>query len=201
MKRRSFVGKTLIGGFAALVAPKVLSANENKSFSKIHTPPKGPVSICTWSFTAANAAAAKALESGSDALTAAIKVAEVEELNAQNTTVGLGGAPDREGTVTLDASVMDHMGNCGSVVAVENIVHVAALARDVMEKTPHVMLAGKGAESYAKTLGYKHTDLLTTESKKEWEEWAKESQYKPIINIENHDTIGTRKTQRHCSVG
>ena len=66
MKRRSFVGKTLIGGFAALVAPKVLSANENKSFSKIHTPPKGPVSICTWSFTAANAAAAKALESGSD---------------------------------------------------------------------------------------------------------------------------------------
>ena len=96
MKRRSFVGKTLIGGFAALVAPKVLSANENKSFSKIHTPPKGPVSICTWSFTAANAAAAKALESGSDALTAAIKVAEVEELNAQNTTVGLGGAPDRD---------------------------------------------------------------------------------------------------------
>ena len=173
MKRRSFVGKTLIGDFAALVAPKVLSANENKSFSKIHTPPKGPVSICTWSFTAA------------------IKATEVEELNTQNTTVGPGGAPDREGTVTLDASVMDQTGNCGSVVAVENIVHVAALARDVMEKTPHVMLAGKGAESYAKTLGYKHTDLLTTESKKEWEEWVKESQYKPIINIENHDTIGT----------
>ena len=78
MKRRSFVGKTLIGGFAALVAPKVLSANENKSFSKIHTPPKGPVSICTWSFTAANAAAAKALESGSDALTAAIKAYDPE---------------------------------------------------------------------------------------------------------------------------
>ena len=97
---------------------------------------------------------------------AAIKAAEVEELNAKNTTVGLGGAPDREGTVTLDASVMDHTGNCGSVVAVENIVHLAALARDVMEKTPHVMLAGKGAESYAKSLGYEHTNLLTAESKK-----------------------------------
>ena len=191
MKRRSFVGKTLVGGFAALIAPKVLSPNENWSFSKIHTPPKGLVSICTWSFTSANAAAAKALESGSDALTAAIKVAEVEELNAQNTTVGLRGAPDREGTVTLDASVIDHTENCGSVVAVENIVHVAALARDVMEKTPHVILAWKGAESYAKSLGYKHTDLLTTKSKKEWEEWAKESQYKPIINIENHDTMMT----------
>ena len=121
MKRRSFVGKTLIGGFAALVAPKVLSANENKSFSKIHTPPKGPVSICTWSFTAANAAAAKALESGSDALTAAIKAAEVEELNAQNTTVGLGGAPDREGTVTLDASVMCHTGNCGFLLLLKTL--------------------------------------------------------------------------------
>ena len=112
-------------------------------------------------------------------------------MNAQNTTVGLGGAPDREGTVTLDASVMDHNGNCGSVVAVENIIHVAALARDVMEKTPHVMLAGKGAESYAKSLGYKPTELLTAESKKAWKEWTKESRYKPIINIENHDTIGT----------
>ena len=116
-------------------------------------------------------------------------------------TVTDGSDNDREGTVTLDASVMDHMGNCGSVVAVENIVHVEALARDVMEKTPHVMLVGKGAESYAKTLGYKHTDLLTTESKKEWEEWAKESQYKPIINIENHDTIGTLCMDKNGNIG
>ena len=185
------MGKTLIGSVAALLAPKVLSAHEVRSTNTINTPPKGPISICTWDFTTANAAAAKALESGSDPLTAAIKAAEVEELNAQNTTVGLGGAPDREGTVTLDASVMDHNGNCGSVVAVENIVHVAALARDVMEKTPHVMLAGKGAETYAKSLGYNPTELLTAESKKAWKEWTKESRYKPIINIENHDNIGT----------
>jgi len=79
---------------------------------------KVSISICTWNFTSANAAAAKALESRSNALTADIKVTEVEELNTKNTTVGLGGTPDREGTVTLDASVMDHTGNCGSVVAV-----------------------------------------------------------------------------------
>ena len=77
MKRRSFIGETLVGSVAALVAPKVLSANENRSFSKIHTPPKGPISICTWNFTTANTTAAKALESGSDALTAAIRAAEV----------------------------------------------------------------------------------------------------------------------------
>ena len=136
MKRRSFIGKTLVGSVAALVAPKVLSANENRSFSKIHTPPKGPILICTWNFTTANTAAAKVLESGSDALTAAIRTAEVEELNAKNTTVGLGGAPDQEGTVTLDASVMDHTGNCGSVVAVENIVHLAALLEMSWKKLP-----------------------------------------------------------------
>ena len=201
MRRRNFIGKTLIGSVAALLAPKVLSAHEVRPTNTINTPPKGPISICTWNFTTANAAAAKALESGSDPLTAAIKAAEVEELNAQNTTVGLGGAPNREGTVTLDASVMDHNGNCGSVVAVENIVHVAALARDVMEKTPHVMLAGKGAESYAKSLGYRPTELLTAESKKAWKEWTKESRYKPIINIENHDTIGTLCMDKNGNIG
>ena len=85
---------------------------------------------------------------------------------------------------------MNHLGDCGSVVAVENIVNVARLAKDVMEKTPHVMLSGKGAEEFAISQGYKKTDLLTDKSKKEWEEWLKDQDYKPIINIENHDTIG-----------
>ena len=70
-----------------------------------------------------------------------------------------------------------------------------------MEKTPHDMLAGKGAESYAKSLGYKHTDLLTAESKKEWEEWTKESRYKSIINIEKYDTIGTLCLNKNGNIG
>ena len=201
MKRRSFLGKTLAGSVAALFVPKAISAQDTPFSNKNIKTAKGPVSICTWQFTKANAAAAVALESGSDALSAAIKAAEVEELNEKNTTVGYGGAPDREGNVTLDASVMDHLGNCGSVVAVENIVHVAALARDVMEKTPHVMLAGDGAELFAKSLGYKHTELLTEESKKSWEEWAKNSKYKPIINIENHDTIGVLCLDKEGNIG
>ena len=56
---------------------------------------------------------------------------------------------------------MNHLGDCGSVVAVENIVNVARLAKDVMEKTPHVMLAGKGAEEFAISQGYEKRDLLT----------------------------------------
>ena len=60
---------------------------------------------------------------------------------------------------------MDHQGNCGAVLAVENVVHVAALARDVMEKTPHVMLSGKGAEEFARTMDYPEQPLLTDQLK------------------------------------
>ena len=147
-------------------------------------------SISTWKTTEANYKAGSLLDNGTDALNAAVIGVAVEEENPKNTTVGYGGAPDRSGNVTLDACVMNHLGDCGSVVAVENIMNVARLAKDVMEKTPHVMLAGKGAEEFAISEGYKKIDLLTETSKKDWEKWLENEEYKPIINIENHDTIG-----------
>ena len=147
-------------------------------------------SISTWKTTEANYKAGSLLDNGSDALNAAVIGVAVEEENPKNTTVGYGGAPDRSGNVTLDACVMNHLGDCGSVVAVENIMNVARLAKDVMEKTPHVMLASKGAEEFAISEGYKKINLLTETSKKDWEKWLENEEYKPIINIENHDTIG-----------
>ena len=147
-------------------------------------------SISTWKTTEANLKAGLLLDNGIDGLTAAVEGVAVEEENPKNTTVGYGGAPDRTGIVTLDACVMNHLGDCGSVVAVENIVNVARLAKDVMEKTPHVMLAGKGAEDFAISEGYKQTDLLTEKSKEDWKKWLEREEYRPIINIENHDTIG-----------
>ena len=72
-----------------------------------------PISICTWNFKEANATAGNALMKGDNALNAAILAAQVEEENPANSTVGYGGAPDRDGQVTLDACVMDHQGNCG----------------------------------------------------------------------------------------
>jgi N4-(beta-N-acetylglucosaminyl)-L-asparaginase len=85
---------------------------------------------------------------------------------------------------------MNSNGDCGAVLCVENITNVAALAKKVMEETPHVMLAGKGAEEFAYSQGFKKEELLTETSKKAWEKWKLTSKYKPIINIENHDTIG-----------
>lgn len=185
MKRRSFIHSLSVAGMLPSFASQQLN-----TISSQETVKNDPIALCTWNFTQANAAAGKALEEGKDALTAAILGAQVEEENPDNSTVGFGGAPDRDGQVTLDACVMDHQGNCGAVLAVENVVHVAALAHDVMEKTPHVMLSGKGAEEFARTMDYPEQPLLTGSAKSKWEKWKKEGNYKPIINIENHDTIG-----------
>lgn len=186
MKRRSFINKVAL----ASTLPSLLPKGGFAQISKVSSENENPISICTWNFEQANTTAADALERGDNALTAAILGAQVEEENPANPTVGYGGTPDREGNVTLDACVMDHQGNCGAVLAVENVVHVAALARDVMYKTPHVMLTGDGAEAFARQEKYPSTPLLTQNAKKAWEKWKKEANYQPIINIENHDTIG-----------
>jgi N4-(beta-N-acetylglucosaminyl)-L-asparaginase len=182
MKRRNFIFDIFSVGMVSAMSTKLRAANLN------FTPMVR--SISTWKTTEANQKAGQMLDKGVHALDAAVAGVAIEEENPKNTTVGYGGAPDRTGKVTLDACVMNHLGDCGSVVAVENIVNVARLAKDVMEKTPHVMLSGKGAEEFAISQGYKKTDLLTDKSKKEWEEWLKDQDYRPIINIENHDTIG-----------
>ena len=116
--------------------------------------------------------------------------ARIVEADATGLSVGIGGLPDRDGNVTLDACCMDHTGNAGSVCFVQGILHPLSLARKVMEDTPHVMLAGAGAEQYARELGIDEVELLTDTSRRAWEEWRKTSDYKPVINIENHDTIG-----------
>jgi N4-(beta-N-acetylglucosaminyl)-L-asparaginase len=105
-------------------------------------------------------------------------------------SVGLGGLPDREGKVTLDACIMDETGNCGSVSFLQHIKHPISVARKVMDETPHVMLSGEGALQFALEQGFPKEDLLTEKAEKRWREWLKESEYKPIINVENHDTIG-----------
>ena len=182
MKRRNFIFDIFSVGLLSSITSR-LKANNLNIYPMVR-------SISTWKTTEANLMAGSLLEKGVDALSAAVSGVAIEEENPKNTTVGYGGAPDRSGIVTLDACVMNHMGDCGSVIAVENIVNVARLAKDVMEKTPHVMLAGKGAQEFAISEGYKKEDLLTQKSKEDWKKWLESEDYKPIINIENHDTIG-----------
>jgi len=201
--RRKFLGVSILGS-AAMLAPKNTLAVVNE----IKQPVKGsPVVLSTWDFgKTANVGAWNVLEKGGralDAVEAGVKIPEADETNQ---TIGYGGLPDRDGYVTLDACIMDENYNCGSVMCLEDIVHPISVARLVMEKTPHIILAGEGALQFALANGFKRKNLLTDKSKKDWKEWLKTSKYNPEMNIENrlydkktdpmpggpknHDTIG-----------
>ncbi len=162
-----------------------------KTLGNKPAPVSKPIVVSTWNFgIEANKEAWKILSSSGRALDAVEKGVQVPEGDPKESSVGLGGLPDREGKVTLDACIMDEQANCGAVLCLEHIVHPISVARKVMEETPHVMLAGDGALQFALQKGFKKEKLLTRESEAAWREWLKTSKYKPIANIENHDTIG-----------
>lgn len=179
--RREFLKMATAG---AAVAPFRVMAN-------VDAPPMKPVVISTWNFGMnANREAWKILSTGGRALDAVEAGARYTEADPSVQTVGYGGFPDRDGHVTLDSCIMDEHGNCGSVAVLEHIKHPVSVARMVMEKTPHIMLAGEGALQFALANGFNKENLLTEPSEKAWREWLKTAQYKPVINVENHDTIG-----------
>lgn len=149
-----------------------------------------PIVVSTWNNTRANEVAWKILLAGGKALDAVEQGGRVPEANPKDTSVGYGGLPDRDGKVTLDACIMDGNGNCGSVAFVQKFMHPVSIARAVMEKTPHVMLVGKGAEQFALANGFKKENLLTKESEQAYKEWLKKSKYEPFHDPGQHDTIG-----------
>ena len=150
-----------------------------------------PVVVSTWEHgLSANRAAWQVLSVGGKAIDAVEHGVKVPEADPSVMTVGYGGYPDREGKVTLDACIMDENQNCGSVAFLQHIKHTISVARLVMDKTPHVMLVGEGALQFAKSQGFKEENLLTNKAKAAWQDWLKESTYNPVINVENHDTIG-----------
>ncbi len=156
--------------------------------------------VSTWDFgVGANQVAWKTLATGGSALDAVEAGARWAESDLCNPTVGRCGNPDRDGVLSLDASIMDGDGRCGSVAALSDIAHPVSVARRVMEQTPHVMLVGGGAQQFAVQQGFERRKLLTPEAEKAWREWLKTAQYIPEINAErrsrpgdssNHDTLG-----------
>lgn len=191
MNRRKFIKKSALSTLGIGVGVTALG----KSLPEVNpnvqkNTANYPLVIATWNVPNATAMAWEVLQKGGSALDAVERGCNVEEEDPNNSSVGYGGLPDREGIVTLDACIMDDKGNYGSVVFMQNIVNAISVARKVMEETPHVLMAGKGAEEFAVSQGFKRVNLLTEKSKKAWQDWKEKSEYKPIINIENHDTIG-----------
>lgn len=187
--RRNFIKTAAIA--SAAVALNSFKGNPEEEIDFSSKQGKKPIVLSTWNFgIQANAAAWEILKNNGRALDAVEAGVKVPEGDPKERSVGYGGRPDRDGRVTLDACIMDENANIGSVGCLEFIKHPIAVARAVMEKTPHVMLVGDGALQFALSQGFVKENLLVEDSEKEWKEWLKTSQYKPIANIENHDTIG-----------
>lgn len=191
MKRRSFFKLGAVAGALSVFKPVKASGILSSSFEGNTA---GPIVLSTWSHgLEANRAAWSILEKGGKAIDAVEKGVKVTESDLSNRSVGIGGRPDRDGHVTLDACIMDEQSRCGSVAFLEGIAHPIAVARAVMDKTQHVMLVGAGAKKFALEMGFKTAKTPLPEVKKDYEQWKKENQdlfKKPEINHENHDTIG-----------
>ncbi|MCB1196738.1 MAG: N(4)-(beta-N-acetylglucosaminyl)-L-asparaginase [Bdellovibrionota bacterium] len=194
--RRSFF-YTLLHSTFGIAAGTILASRSSYAKSRRKTTQPGLV-LSTWKHgVAANAAAWDIIVKNGAALDAVEAGARLTEANPEGRSVGLGGRPDREGIVTLDACIMDQHGNAGSVAFLQDIKHPISVARKVMQETPHVMLVGKGAQQFALQQGFRKENLLTEATRKEYQQWRKKSQYQPIINIENHDTIGVIAQDQH----
>ncbi|MFK4872604.1 N(4)-(beta-N-acetylglucosaminyl)-L-asparaginase [Novosphingobium sp. ZW T3_23] len=190
ISRRDTLGFALAGAAAAGTARAAPAAAKSTGTAALI--------VSTWDFgTAANAAAYSRLKAGGTLIDAVEAGAQVPEKDLSNHSVGMGGYPDRDGHVTLDAIIMDDRGHAGAVAALEGYVHAISVARRIMERTPHTMLVGDGAAQFAREQGFTTQNLLTPEAEAAWKEWLKKAEYKPVANIENqrgsaldHDTIG-----------
>jgi len=192
-KFTSLFGTSLVAGYLSKCSTpqstQVIASKSQKT---------GATVISTWNNQRANTIAMNTLltplQDGEDESARLLNGLELGinsvEADPKDTSVGLGGRPDRDGHVTLDACIMDDKGMAGSVTFLEGYKHAISVARRVMEETPHVILSGSGAAQFAESQGFTKEDLLTPESKQEYQKWLEESVYEPEINIERHDTIG-----------
>lgn len=201
LNRRKFLKNTLV---TSIATGTVLAACQNNASEEQAAAPQKinphsvkslPIAIATWApNTQATEAAWQILAEGGRALDAVEAGARVTEADVTDTSVGIGGFPDRKGIVTLDACIMNEKGDAGSVTFLANILHPVSVARKVMEETPHVMLSGEGALEFARSQGFEEQNLLTEEARQAWEKWKKENNTEPLlhptISPDNHDTIG-----------
>lgn len=193
VSRRKFLISTLtasaavVTGFVPLPIEKEVTNNSTIALKE----DSNPIVISTWNHgIPANQKAWEVLGENKRALDAVEAGVKIPEGDPNIMSVGYGGLPDRDGHVTLDASIMDEYGNAGSVGCIEHIKHPISVARLVMEKTKHVMLVGQGALQFALENGFKKENLLTEKAKKAWEKYLKDNHYTPYNSKEDHDTIG-----------
>jgi N4-(beta-N-acetylglucosaminyl)-L-asparaginase len=178
--RRDFVRTSVLGAVAAGVGTRAQGeelhaatpehvAQENRAQSGSY---KRPIIICANNGFNYLDDAFAFLKNGGDTLDAALRVVKGPEDDPNDTSVGLGGIPNEEGVVELDACCMHGpTRRAGSVGGVRNIKNVSLVSKAVMDHTGHVMLVGEGAERFAVAMGFPRENLLTDHSRKIWLLW------------------------------
>ncbi len=171
--RRDFVKTSVLGAVAAGVGPRAQGQDAGSQESGAHSGPgKRPIIICAHNGLNYLDDAFAFLKGGGDTLDAALRVVRGPEDDPKDDSVGLGGLPNEEGVVELDACCMHGpTRRAGSVGGVRNIKNVSQVSKAVMEHTGHVMLVGEGAERFAVAVGHPRENLLTDNSRKIWLLW------------------------------
>src|SRR5580698_1473134 len=172
--RRDFVKTSVLGAVAAGVGTR--AQGEESAATQDHAAQSGsykrPIIICANNGFNYLDDAFAFLKNGGDTLDAALKVVKGPEDDPNDTSVGLGGIPNEEGVVELDACCMHGpTRRAGSVGGVRNIKNVSLVSKAVFEHTGHVMLVGEGAERFAVAVGFPRENLLTEHSRKIWLLW------------------------------
>lgn len=180
--RRDFIKS--VAGAATLSAADFDAATASDS---------GPVFLATWPHgKPAVDRAAEVFHAGGSLLDAVEKGINVTEDDPKITSVGYGGLPNEDGTVELDAAIMDGTRHrAGAVCAIHSIKNPISVARQVIEKTRHTTLAGEGAYQFALKEGFTPMQLLTPASLQKWLDWRNTPNHEQYwISSANHDTIG-----------
>ena len=185
--RRGFLSRSAVALSAGSAASRLRGAPTPAPGEGQASP---PVVVSTWPFgRPANEAALAVIHRGGAGLDAVEQGIRVTESDPDNPSVGLGGIPNSAGVVQLDACIMSGPGHrAGSVAAISGFRHPISIARGVMEKTRHVMLAGTGAEAFAAQQGFERGPTVSAKQRAAWKRW-KADQAAKARAAGNHDTI------------
>jgi N4-(beta-N-acetylglucosaminyl)-L-asparaginase len=181
LSRREFIGTGAVAAVGAALARPAAALSLGRSAAASR-----PVVVASANGLRGVAKAYDMMTKGADPLDAAVAGVNIQELDPEDQSVGVGGLPNEEGVVQLDASVMHGpTKRAGAVGALEDIATPSLVAKAVMDYTDHIFLVGAGAKKFALEMGFKETNLLTEQSRQDWLRWK--ARLNPDDNWLDHD--------------